>query len=217
MADKLPSSSMPVDGIALVRRTLIQAGVTALVGLFAILLWKTAEILLLIFAGGLFAIFLNSISGWISQKTRLPSNWALAATCMALVLLAAGIIWSSAPQFSQQADQLMERLPKAIDQVEQKVNQYEWVNRLSEQKDKLKNLIPEGSSAASTAGKFFTSTFGAMGHFILVLVLGIFLAVSPRTYINGLVQLVPVKKDHGPEKFYWRRVTHWKNGCWRKS
>ena len=41
--------------------------------------------------------------------------------------------------------------------------------------------------------QFFQSTFGVLGDLYVVLFIGIFFTISPKTYINGFVQIIPVK------------------------
>lgn len=173
------------------KKTLIQASVVAFVALVIVLLWKAAEVFLLIFAGILLAIFLHALSRWISQKTHLSEKWSLTFVLLALTLIIAGGIWSVAPEVSSQIDRLAERIPQAAEQAQQQVLKYEWVRQLLGQKDQLEKVAPGGSDIMSVTAGIFTSTFGALGNLIIFLVIGIFLAISPRTYINGLIRLIP--------------------------
>lgn len=179
------------EGKAYGKKTLIQASVVAFVAVVIVLLWKAAEVFLLIFAGVLLAVFLHALSRWISQKTGLPEKWSLAAVLLTLTLVVAGSIWSIAPEVSSQMDQLTESIPKAFDQTRQQILKYEWIRKLVEQKDQLEKIAPDGSNIASTIGGMFATTFGALGNLLIFLAIGIFLAISPRIYINGLVRLAP--------------------------
>jgi predicted PurR-regulated permease PerM len=176
------------------RKTLLQAGIVAFVALVIVLLWKASEIFLLIFAGILLAVFLHGLSRWTSQKAGLPEKWSLALVLLALIFIVAGGIWSIAPEVSSQIDRLTERIPEAVGQARQQVLKYEWLQKLLEQKDKLEKIAPDGSNIASTAVGLFTSTFGALGNLLIFLAIGIFLAISPRIYINGLIRLIPISK-----------------------
>src|SRR5690606_31418731 len=42
--------------------------------------------------------------------------------------------------------------------------------------------------------RLFSSTFGYLGDFIIIIVIGIFFTASPNLYLNGIVQLVPPRK-----------------------
>lgn len=184
----------PGDGKALAHRTLVQAAVVALVGLTVLLFLKTREVFLLIFAGLLLAIFLHSVSRWISQKTGLSQRWALAATGIGLTLLILGIVWVSAPQFADQTNQLARRLPQAVEQLQRQLLQYEWARTLFDEEGQLQKFIPKGSKAVRTATGIFSSTFGALGNCVIVLAVGVFIAINPGIYISGMVKLVSVQK-----------------------
>lgn len=176
------------------KKALMYAGAFALVAILVILLWKAGEVFLLIFAGVLLAVFLNSLSKWIHQKTHLPEKWSLAFVLLALPLATAVGIWSVAPEVSDQIDRLTERIPQAVDQARQQVQKYEWMRKLLEEKDQIEKMAPDGSNIASTIGGMFSSTFGALANFLVFLVIGIFLAINPRIYLNGVIRLVPQNK-----------------------
>jgi predicted PurR-regulated permease PerM len=173
------------------KKALIQAGAAAFVILGVVLVWKAAEVFLLIFAGVLLAVFLHSVIKWINQKTGLPEKWSLACILLVLVLAVAGGIWFIAPEVSSQMDRLTQRIPEAVDQAQQRILKYEWIKNLLAQKEPLEKMVPDGSDIVSTTARIFTSTFGAVGNLLIFLAIGIFLAINPRTYIDGLVRLAP--------------------------
>lgn len=175
-------------------RTLIQASVVALVVLVVLLVLHGAEVFLIIFGGILFAILFHGIAMWISKKTGLPEKWALSISLIVPLLLIGVGSWLIAPAVSNQAAELADRIPRAVARLQQQLLQYEWANRLLAHADRLKNALPGGSSAASAAAEFFSSTFGGLGDFIFALAIGLFLTINPGTYINGVLHLVPVGK-----------------------
>lgn len=173
------------------KKALVYAGAFALAAILVILLWKAGEVFLLIFAGVLLAVFLHSLSKWIHQKTHLPEKWSQAFVLLALPLATAVGIWGVAPEVSEQIDRLTERIPQAADQARQQVQRYEWMRKLLEEKDQIEKMAPDGSNIASTVGGMFSSTFGALANFLVFLVIGIFVAINPRIYLNGVIRLVP--------------------------
>lgn len=183
-----------LNGTYIATRTLIQAGVIAFVLLFVLLLLYAAEIFLVVFAGILVAILFCGLSEWIHKKTDISEKWSLAISLLGPFLLICTVAWFIAPEVSKQAGEMSERLPKAVAELKQQLQQYDWVNRLMARQDQLREALPSGSKAVDFAGKFFSSTFGALGNFIIVLAVGIFLAVNPKMYFDGLVRLVPLQR-----------------------
>lgn len=54
-------------------------------------------------------------------------------------------------------------------------------------------LLPGGGEWMNKATGFFASTLGVVADFLILLVIGIFFAVSPRLYVQGVVVLVSPK------------------------
>lgn len=175
-------------------RTLIQASVVAGVVLAVMLLIYATEILLVIFAGVLLAVLFDSISTWISDKTGLPEKLSIAIALIAPFLATGIFIWLIAPDVSNQASELAERVPRAAGELEQRLRQYKWASWIMGQQQQLQEALPSASKALDLARKFFSTTLGALGNLVMALALGIFISVTPRLYVNGIVSLVPMDK-----------------------
>lgn len=175
-------------------KTFVQAGMVALVALAVLLLLRATEPLLAIFGGVLFAILFNGAARWLRGKTGLPYTAALAVSIAAPLLLLGVGLWFAAPAISDQAGQLAERIPEAVRKLQENLHQWEWTRRILEQQERLTAVLPEGSKAAGLAGSFFSTTFGGLGNLVIALAVGLFLAISPRVYVDGLIALVPLDK-----------------------
>ena len=95
------------------RRVLIAVAVTAAAVLLLVFLWYTVDVLLLAFAGVLLAIFLRSLSDWLSARTGLSAGSSLGLVVAALLGLTALGLWLLAPTVADQVNQLSQRLPEA--------------------------------------------------------------------------------------------------------
>lgn len=189
-----------MDGKLVATRTLIQAGVLALVVLTSLLLLRGAEVFLVAFGGILFAILFQGGAGWLQDKTGLPNGWALLVTILGPLLLLALGTWLVAPDVASQAAELADRIPKAARQLESRFRELEWANRILEQKERIQESLPEGSKAVTIAAGFFSSTFGGLGNLVLALAIGLFLTINPGLYLRGLLRLVPLnKRDRAAE------------------
>ncbi|MEI2612422.1 MAG: hypothetical protein V9G20_27600 [Candidatus Promineifilaceae bacterium] len=92
------------------RRVLITVGIVTAVVLILLLSWQAIQVLLLIFAGVLFAVFLNGISQWISNHVSIPYKVSLVLVVVGLGLILGIGGWLAAPSLSQQARDLSEGL-----------------------------------------------------------------------------------------------------------
>ncbi|MDO9133617.1 AI-2E family transporter [Hydrogenophaga sp.] len=188
------------DSIA--ANTFIQASVVALVVLAVMLLLRADEAFLAIFGGVLFAILFNSAARWIQDKTGLPYGGALALAIIGPMAILGGGLWFAAPAVSEQAAQLVERVPEAFRQLQEQLREWKWTDQLLDQQDRVEKLLPEGSAAAGALGSFFSSSFGALGNLVIALAVGLFLAINPHLYIKGLVHLFPLdKRERAQEVF----------------
>lgn len=174
--------------------TLVQISVVALVVLAVLLLLRAAEAFLAIFGGVLFAILFNSAAKWVRAKTGMPYVVSLAVSVGVPALLLGLGLSLGASAVAEQAAELTKRVPEAARQFEESLRQWSLTNLLLEQQERIKSLVPEGSEAAGALGGFFSSSFGALGNFVIALAVGLFLAIDPPMYLNGVMRLVPISK-----------------------
>ena len=174
------------DGRLLERRGVVTAAVIVAALLLLATLWFTRRVWLLCFAGILLAIFLRSLAGFLCQK--LHWNAAASLTAVVLGLLGLGVLagWLMAEPVARQANELTERLPRAVERVQQYAQQH-WPQQWR---------VPTGGNVASGAREvlsraagFFSGTFEAVAGTILVLFLGLYLAAAPHVYVNGITRL----------------------------
>lgn len=155
-----------------------------------LLLFKaTFNVFLLVLAGTLIAIFFRGLSDFIQRKTKWKENVCVAISILGTLLIVAGLFWLIGAKVQTQMTDLMETLPKTVENVKVQMN-----NNVVGEK-----IIDKLSSKNSTdkvqvfAGQFFQSTFGVFGDVYVILFIAIFFTVAPQTYIKGIVQLIPVK------------------------
>jgi predicted PurR-regulated permease PerM len=165
------------------------AGIVALVVVVVLLLKATFNVLLLVLAGVLIAVFFKGLSGLIQRKTKwkegLCTTIAVVVTLLILVLL----FWLMGAKIQSQAAQLSETLPTTIENAKAKLNESPLGQKLVE---RLSSKDAGNKGEALLRG-LFTSTFGVLGDMYVVLFLGIFFTVSPKLYKEGMVKLVPKK------------------------
>lgn len=188
------------DGVA--AKAFVQASVVALVVLAVMLVLRAAEALLAIFGGVLFAILFNSAARWIQERTGMPYGGALAISIIGPLIMLGSGLWFAAPAVSDQVAQLVERVPEALRQFQDQLREWKWTNQLLDQQERVEKLLPEGSAAAGAVGSFFSSSFGALGNFVIALAAGLFLAINPHLYVKGLVRLFPINKRERAQEVF---------------
>lgn len=167
----------------------------AIVAVVAVLVWLVGgllEVLLLVFAGVLLGLCLNGAGGWVATRLGLPRRACVAAICLGLAGIVALAIWGAAPAVSVQVDELRRSLPKAFDRGATVLDRYEWGRALVERSRHLGDLLGRRETL-SRAGGILSSTFGALGGFLVFLFIGLFVAFEAELYRRGLIRLMPLR------------------------
>lgn len=100
-----------------------RAGIVMLVLLGVVLVWLAIDLLLLLFAGILLAIFLRSLALGISNYTPVSTGWALLLVVLTLLGTAVGAGFLFAPQLAKETQLLAETLPEAMEKIEGQIRE----------------------------------------------------------------------------------------------
>ncbi|MGE0726343.1 MAG: AI-2E family transporter [Alphaproteobacteria bacterium] len=154
----------------------------------AALFWiagRVAHTLLLLFGAIVVALLLRNAADLIAKGTRLGprASLAMAGTFVALVLV--GFVVLLGAQASAQFSSLSDQLPDAVDAFGNRIGVYGlW-----------QDVVEFGKSSWMSELLGFTpNAIGAMASLVLVLAGGMFLAVDPDRYRDGLLLLVPSRQ-----------------------
>lgn len=167
-----------------------QASVLILLGFVLALFWLAPEVPLLGFAAVLLALALHAGGEPLARRTGLPP-WAgvlVVALLVVLAILLAG--WAAAGPLTQQAQQLGQELPRSLETLRNTVAGTGWGEWILERADPGK-LFGGGAAegAAAVAASAASSTLGGLGNAVLVVLLALYLAVDPGSYLRGLRHL----------------------------
>ncbi|HWH71212.1 MAG TPA: AI-2E family transporter, partial [Candidatus Sulfotelmatobacter sp.] len=162
----------------------------------ALLVWQTIHMLLVIFVGVLLALFLRGLSDWLQGHTHLPAGWSLAVVVVGLLGSLGLTGYLLAPEISLQVDNLEEQLPRAIQHLEEQLRGTAWGERLLQSFQGGGKSLAGAHGALSKASGIASSTFGVVVGTVVCLFVGFYLAVSPRIYLTGVIQLfAPQERD----------------------
>ncbi|MEQ1762703.1 MAG: AI-2E family transporter [Pyrinomonadaceae bacterium] len=164
--------------------------------LLLVLLYYTFDVVLLVFAAALLAIFLSGLADVIKPYVKLGDGLRVLLVSVILLAVVGGTIALLSPSIADQMRHLRDELPKSAVSVANYLGQYAWGRTLIEQLpsfDDVKNNI-NVSSLLSGVGGVFTSTLGALGNVAIVVLLAIYLASEPRFYSEGFVRLFPIPR-----------------------
>jgi predicted PurR-regulated permease PerM len=167
----------------------IGLGITAIVA-GAVLLWYTAQVLLIFFASLFFAVFFSGLGRFLQRHTRLsyPAGLAVALFGLLMIFVVAGMIVG--PAVADQSTRLSDALPKAYQQLLAQVQASPWGAHLLAMGQRAMDASKD-SNWQNTL-KFAGFTLHGLGGLIFALVIGIFLALEPKLYREGFLKLFPM-------------------------
>ncbi|AXQ95055.1 AI-2E family transporter [Cereibacter azotoformans] len=162
----------------------------------ALLILLAADVLLVIFAGILFGVFLSAGAGLVSRVTGVGRGGAIA---LFILLVTAGLIGSFlafAPAMLEQADELARQLPPALESLRDRISSFSWGPSLLGRLAPSRLMSGEGGFASTAV----SATFGAIGNFVIILFVGLYAAIDPGLYRRGLRALLsPELRPRGEE------------------
>jgi predicted PurR-regulated permease PerM len=190
-----PSTNWPNAGVVpFSKLVMIASGIIAALVVLFLFLWHATYVLLLAFSGVLIAILLSGAAEWVKKITGLSSRLSLIITVILLVASVGGIGWLAAPPIIGQMEQLAHQVPASLESLKKNVEQYQWGRWLIKSLPDEQQLNVTGPEVISRATGFVSTTIGAFFSLIVVLFVGLYLAVNPTLYTNGLLRLVPLEQ-----------------------
>jgi predicted PurR-regulated permease PerM len=175
--------------------------------------WYFAATLFLIFAGMLFGVALNAMTGLLGRVVPLPPPVRLAIVCLALLAMLSGIVFLGGTTIAQQATILSITIKSQLTNVKTFLEGYgvdtsffdlsSFTAAPSHSADAPAPSAPHLPSASTIASsgsailgqtfKVLLGTVSAVGNFFIVLFLGLAFAVQPSVYHDGLLFMCPAK------------------------
>lgn len=194
------------------QRVLIAVAIAWLSIAFGAMILYAFDVLLLLFAGVLFAVFLNGVARPIAARTGVPYGGSLALVTVLLVgILGAGIAFLI-PQIASQVTQLSEQLTASTASLQKQLEQYPMARLILERAPRLDEMFSQDSDFTSLVSRAFSTAFGFVGNAIIIFFVGLYLAADPGLYRDGIAKLFPLKRrrhasdvlnDMGQAMFGW--------------
>jgi predicted PurR-regulated permease PerM len=213
-----------ISSAAALKVALIAIGVTVALRF----LWIAHAIFIVTFLGILLGLAMARAVDYL-ERIKIPRGIGAPLVLLALIGLAIGLGALIGPSLRDQTKQLTTELPKAMQQVEQWINQtpakalvqqhlppqgkqQQGQQPQGQQKQQSPQTQPQQQGGLTAqigrelrnATKFLfpiiTSVFGAIGGLVIVLFLAMYIAATPGMYREGLRHLIPHRyRDRGDD------------------
>ncbi|HEY8467993.1 MAG TPA: AI-2E family transporter [Longimicrobiales bacterium] len=190
---RLPWGTPAVTLGFVARAALVVILLCALAGL----VWLGRDVVFIAFFAVLVASFLSIFVGWLEARGVPRAAAAVSVLLLGVGMAAAAgaLLW---PTLREQALELRERLPAALTElVSWADGQYQVLSgefgapAEPIQEHVRQRVTMEAARLLTGALPLLNSLVGAVGGGLVVLFAGLYLAIEPRLYLDGLVSLVP--------------------------
>lgn len=178
-----------------IKRTLVVITLVTLTILILALVYIGMQVLFLVLASVLLALPLRAGTRLLSRKTKLPEGASLAIVLLSVFAVIYGVITLLSGAITQQMNDLQDQLPGLIKNAQQQLSQSELGQRIASDLSADDINIQKMASQGNWFGRAFgavSSVFGVLSNLYIVFFVTLFIAVSPDTYYNGVILLVPL-------------------------
>ncbi|HJS83888.1 MAG TPA: AI-2E family transporter [Acetobacteraceae bacterium] len=180
----------PVRTIAhILRATVIVVGLCAL-------LWVLASAFVTIILAVLFAVLLRGLARALHNYTHLNMTASVLAVFIALVLVVCGLGYWIGPRFATEGQQLWNQVSGGLGNLSDMFGEHTGVGGASGGAGAVAKIATAtGSNSGMVTGLLktvATSTIGLLAAILVIVATGVYLALSPDVYVNGVAHLTPV-------------------------
>ncbi len=155
----------------------------------------TISVLLLIFAGLVFGVFLNGLSNWLIKYIPLPYIAAYLIIVAILVLLLASGFSFLGTQIAARTNELWSQLQSVVAQLQSWLEQLPWAEQYLPSGSELQSTLTKSSSMIAPGIASWLSLLGwGLTGLLVILFVGLYAAYDPELYRSGLLKLLPKEK-----------------------
>ncbi|WP_222547770.1 AI-2E family transporter [Asaia lannensis] len=175
---------------------------TLIVTIVVLALWLLGDVLMVVFASTLFAVILHGLARILRDRARVPYQLAVGLVALTILLAIAALFYFSGPQIGDQFVKLKQALITQYGQVRSQMGTSTWGQFVMDHLPKSLGGNETGSGPSLGAGLansvtgILSSAFGLLGTIAVILIAGLYFAMSPAIYVDGMLRLVP--ENHRP-------------------
>jgi predicted PurR-regulated permease PerM len=161
------------------------------------LLYRAADIFLLLFVAVLFSLFLGAVRDALVARTRIPGTLAFILAVVGTLAAVGGLVTVLVPPVVEQTQQLVGNLPNYVTAwqgwLQRVLLRYPRLQELwaAESANLLAGIVGQAEGAVSGILPQVVGIGHAVVNIVSVLVMAIFLALHPTTYREWLIALFP--------------------------
>lgn len=171
------------------KKVWVAMGIITLVAFGLFLFTTLFNLLLLVLAGILMSVYFNGCASLLHRKTKMGQKASLIVSVLINIVLLVLFFWFVGARLSSQITQLSDTLPETL------TNAKDWLSSqpMGTKIIEYSTNSLDSNKASSAVKSFFSSTFGILSDFYIIVLLGLFFTADPGVYRRGLLHLIPPK------------------------
>lgn len=183
-------------GPAVINLEFVAKAALIVIGLWALAntVWLARDVFFIAFFALLVASFLAIFVEPLHDRFGIKRAIAAPAVLVTLILILVGLSMLAWPTLRDQVDLIQNRLPQALNSAESWAREQitSMGGNVGEIESELRNgMGGELTGIVGGAVPLLNTVIGAVTGLLLVLIAGLFIAISPRTYMRGIIVLFP--------------------------
>lgn len=186
---KHPTNKVIQKELTYIQKVWHTVAIVALLVVVILIARVAFNVLLMVLAGTLIAVYFHGLGDMIERKTKWKRSVCMMISVVGSFIILGVLFWFMGTKISNQVSVLSDTLPNTIKTAKMKIAETSLGSKI------LANLSDDNSDQLfTTAQKFFSTSFGVMGDLYIILFLAIFFTTNPDLYKNGIISLIPQEK-----------------------
>ncbi len=183
-------------------KTALVLGLILLFGITTYMGYLGFNIILLIFSGLLAAVFLDSVASPLKKYTALPHQLCIGITVLVLFGVTALFFIYFVPALYEQFKDFTTIVPAALDSAQKKLEDISLIEKYMGKLPSAQSMLPENLSLLTGTQNILSLTTGALGGMVIIFFMGLYLALEPTLYQQGILKLIPETYHPRVKRFF---------------
>lgn len=172
---------------------------TILFLLLLLFIYSIVQILVLLFLAVLFSVYLGAITDSLQRRLAVPRPLGLTLAIVLTLAVAGGVGYLMVPPVAEQASELIYQLPRQLERWESQLQEAaedrpmvrDVLGQLEEGETYVGTVVAEIGTFFRGAVPYLFTGVRFLIHLASVLVMGVYMALRPGLYREGLIVLAP--------------------------
>lgn len=152
------------------------------------------HVLLILFYGVIVSVLLSGLGFLVQSRINVTYRSAVTIAILSLLVLSLVGGWFLGREVVKDFSKMIKKLPEAEQTLQEELKKHEWGKSLLHLSSERKKLFSLRGGMLKKLTGLFSETLGQAISLAIILVIGIYMALTPTLYLRGAVKLFPLEK-----------------------